>query len=688
MFRILLIASFIVISAAASGFTAETSVFPAETSVLAGKLQLRADSLNHEQRDDVITATGNVELDWDGSKLHADIAKYYRERGVVSASGGVKLEKDGDIFTGESAELEIEARKGVVNKADIFIKQNNIHLKSERIEKSSDQDFAMQRGTLTTCDGEVPAWKFRVDDLKLTLDNFAVGKNAFFYLRDMPVLWLPYFIFPAKTERQSGFLFPSIGSSSKKGFFLDIPFYWALSPSMDLTATPDLQSKRGTGFGLEYRNMGYNKGIGEDKGYLIYDRQKDKFRGELDIKQQINFSDDTYLRADLNLTLDRDYFRDYGTTSGEYNKQYLESIAFLTHRRDDLLYTAGAVYTDDLYASDNKATLQQLAFASVNGTGKKLGASPLFYSFTGDVTYFDRQLGDTGQRVQLSPRLTLPVHAGSYLSGSVWGGYNQRFYNTDSAGVQNGWSERGLFDGGGSFRTEFARVYELSLGDAERVKHQITPEIGYSFNEQRDQSGLPFFDFDDRVLGGEMLTFSVLNSLVGRSATGEAVQYRDLLRFLVSQGYQLGGDHRDLEVIVDQSRPFTDTRALIELFPLPKWRLFSDNRFSPYSGNVTNASLGAEVGDPKGTRAFLDYHHAEKRLDYIEGRATYSDLKPYTFSAAGRYSFDRPGFLETLYSVEYKHQCWGLTFSYRDRIDNREFTVSFNLSGLGTFRLL
>src|SRR6185369_1650290 len=50
-----------------------------------------------------------------------------------------------------------------------------------------------------------------------------------------------------------------------------------------------------------------------------------------------------------------------------------------------------------------------------------------------------------------------------------------------------------------------------------------------------------------------------LNSLVGRSATGEAVQYRDLLRFLVSQGYQLGGDHRDLEVIVDQSRPFTDT---------------------------------------------------------------------------------------------------------------------------------
>ena len=681
MFRILLITTLIVISTAASGLSAETSL-------PAGKLQLRADSLSHEQGDDVITATGNVELEWDGSKLFADIAKYYRERGVVSASGGVRVESDGDILAGESAELEIETKKGFVNKADIFIKKSNIHLKGERIEKSSDQDFAIQRGTLTTCDGESPAWSFRVDGLKLTLEDFAVGKSAFFYLGDMPVLWLPYFLFPAKIERQSGFLFPSIGNSSKKGFFLDIPFYWALTQSSDLTMSADLQSERGAGFGLEYRYLGYNKGIGRDRGYLIYDTQKDKFRGELDLKHQVNFTDATYWRADLNLTLDRDYSRDYGTTSGEYNRQYLESVTFLTHRSDDLLFTAGAVYTNDLYASDNHSTLQQLPFAGVSGSGKKLGGSPFFYSFAGNIINFDGSEGDTGQRVQLSPRLTLPVHAGRYLSGSFWGGYNQRFYNADLPGVQNGWSERGLFEGGGLLRTEFAKVYELSPGGTGRVKHQITPEIAYSFTQKRDQDNLPFFDFDDRVLGGDLLTFSVLNSLIGRSLTGESVQYRDLLRFLASQGYQLSGDHRDLEVIVDQSRPFTDTKAQVELFPLPKWRIFSDNRFSPYNGNLTNAVVGTEIGDPKGTRASLDYRHAEKRLDYIEGRVTYADLKPYTFSAAGRYSFDRPGFLETLYSVEYKHQCWGVMFSYHDRLDDRTFTVNFNLSGIGTFTLL
>jgi LPS-assembly protein len=499
---------------------------------------------------------------------------------------------------------------------------------------------------------------------------------------------VPYFIFPAKTERQSGFLFPSIGSSSKKGVFLDIPFYWAMSPSSDLTATADLQSKRGVGLGLEYRYLGQNKGIGENKSYIIYDTLRNDFRGELDLKQQVNFTGNTYWRADLNLTLDRDYFRDFGTASGEYNKQYLESVAFLAHRRDDLLFTFGGVYTDDLYASDNRATLQQLSFASFDGTGKRLGSSPLFYSFTGSFIYFDRQLGDTGQRFQLAPRLTLPVNYGNWLSGSLWGGYNERLYDAHSSVVQNGWRERGLFETGGFLRTEFARVYGLDLGDVERVKHQIIPELSYSFTQRREQENLPFFDFDDRVLGGDLLTFSIMNSLIGRSSTGGTVQYRDLLRFLISQGYQLGGNHRDLEVIVDESRPFTDTRAQLEFFPLPKWKLFSDNRISPYSGNMTNASLGTEIGDPKGTRALLDFHHAENRLDYLEAKVTYADLKPYTFSAAGRYSFDRPGFLETLYTVEYKHQCWGLLFSYRDRLDNREFAVSFNLSGLGTFRLL
>lgn len=653
-----------------------------------GEIVLKADRLSHEQKEDVIRAAGNVEVDWSGSRLYADMAEYYREKGVVAARGAVKLVKGGDTLSGDSAEFEVNSKNGVITNGKIFIKNSNLHLGGAKIEKSGEQDYRIESGTITSCDGEKPSWKFKVDDLKLTVDDFAFGKNAVFYLAETPVLWLPYLIFPAKIERQSGFLIPTAGNSSKRGAFLEIPYYLAVSQSMDMTFAADLQSKRGVGIALEHRYLGVDKGLGNSRGYLIYDMQKDKFRGDLELKQQANFTGNTYWRADASLTLDRDYFRDYGTMSGDYNRQYLGTTAFLSHSRDDLLLTGGAEYFDNLDAANNSATLQKLPFITFNGTGSKLPGTPLYYSFSAAVTNFDRDSGDRGGRFQLSPRLLLPLRGGDLFYGSVWGGYNQRFYSAHAAGEANGSSSRGVFESGAWLRTELSRVYDSSIGGMDRVRHLVTPEISYSLTEKRDQSDLPFFDYDDRPVGGQLLTFSLHNTLTGRYQKEGKAEYRDIMRFTIAQGYQLSGERRDLLALVDYGRRFGDTKLLLELFPLPGWRLYTDNRISPYNGNVTNSSLGAEAGDPKGTRASLDYHHAERVLDYIEGKVTYAELKPYTFAASGRYSFDRPGFLETLYSLEYKHQCWGVVLSYRDRIDNKEVSFTFNLSGLGNFKLL
>ena len=56
---------------------------------------------------------------------------------------------------------------------------------------------------------------------------------------------------------------------------------------------------------------------------------------------------------------------------------------------------------------------------------------------------------------------------------------------------------------------------------------------------------------------------------------------------------------------------------------------------------------------------------------------------PFILNYTGRYSFDRGDFLESTYAIEYKAQCWSLTFSFRDRPDNREFLVGFTLAGVG-----
>ena len=654
-----------------------------------GQVLIKADTVSHDQQEEVVSAKGNVEVQMSGSTLYSDTAAYFMEKGRVTAAGGVRLVKDGDTLSGDIAEFDVEAKTGIVSNGKLFMKKNNQHVSGDRIEKTGEQDYRVKNGTITSCDGDKPVWKFKVDDLKLTVDEFAFGKNAIFYMRDIPVFWLPYIIFPAETERQSGFLMPTAGNSTKKGAFLEIPYYWAISPSQDLTVTADLQSKRGPGAAVEHRYLGLNKGFGKTNAYLIYDTEMAKFRGDIELKQQVDFTQNTYWRANVNYTLDRDYYKDYGTMSGDYNKQYLSTTAFLSHRLDDLLLTGGVNYLDNLDLPDNGSTLQMLPFFTVNGTGRKIPGTPLYYSFATAAINFDRDSGDHGQRLQLFPKLVLPVSSGDLFSGSVWGGYNQRFYSAQTSGAgENGSSQAGLVEAGGELHTDFAKVFAADFGDIDRVRHLVTPQLSYSLTENRGQGDLPFFDYNDRVVGGQLLTFALINTLSGRSSKGGQPQYRDLLRFTVSQSYQLSGGRRDLLVMVDDGRLFTDTQLLLELFPAPSWRLFADTRISPYNGDVTNSVLGFAGGDPKGTTVSVDYTHAENLLDYIAGTITSADFKPFVASATGRYSFDRPGFLETLYSLEYKGQCWGVIFSYQDRLDDKLFSFTVNLSGLGNFKLL
>ena len=670
-----------------------------------GEARVRADRVTHEQNEDVIRADGNVELLWGGMTLYADMARYLQGEAEVQAEGRVKLLKDGDVLTGDRVRLRLEPRTGMVENGHMFVKKTNLHLRGAQIEKTGEQDYRLKQGSVTSCDGEKPSWKFLVDDLKITMDDFATGRNAFFYLGEIPVFWTPYILFPVKTERQSGFFFPKFGNSGKKGVFLDIPYYWAISPSSDATVDLDLQSKRGAGIGLDYRYLSGNKGHGENQAYLIFDTKQDRFRGDVALKQQVNFTPDTYWRADVNLTLDRDFYRDYGVFSGEYNKQYLGTTAFLSSRHDTLVASGGVDLIHDLDANNNRATLQKLPYLSLMGTGEGIGSTPFYYSFTSSMVQLQRDVGGTGERFSFTPTLGYGRQLADGVTGRGWVGYGQRFYHATTETGAEGWHGQGAAEGGISLQTQLGRTFDVDLMDMSRLRHLIVPELRYEFREKRDESELPFFDFDDRPTTGQTVTVSLQNVLTGKSVRGDQVAYRDLLRLTLSQGYQMSGERRDLLVLADDGRPFADTRLKAEAFPIPELRIMADLRVSPYSGNLTNGAIGVDGGAAKGNQLGLYWHHVQGqvdnsfrslfddgRLDYLEGRFTLVELQPFTLSALGRYSFDKPGFLETLYSVEYKHQCWSLNVTYRERLTNNdrggqstnnELTFNFTLAGLG-----
>src|SRR5438876_905766 len=76
-----------------------------------------------------------------------------------------------------------------------------------------------------------------------------------FLVKDVPVFYFPYFVFPANTQRESGFLIPRIGYSNRRGYQYEQPFFWAISKSTDATIATDLESAARVGIIGEYRYM-------------------------------------------------------------------------------------------------------------------------------------------------------------------------------------------------------------------------------------------------------------------------------------------------------------------------------------------------------------------------------------------------------------------------------------------------
>jgi LPS-assembly protein len=246
-----------------------------------------------------------------------------------------------------------------------------------------------------------------------------------------------------------------------------------------------------------------------------------------------------------------------------------------------------------------------------------------------------------------------------------------------------GETEIGLALAGARASTSFSRLFDVSVGGLSRIRHILTPGLDYSFVQENGQGQLPFFDYDDRVVGQNLISWSLANSITGRFDTAGGVEYRDLFNFRLSQGYQLTGERRDLLAPADEGRRFTDVRLEAVAHPFKALSIDTDSRFSTYHAAVTTAAIGATVDDGKGNEAGIAYRRIAGALDYLEGKLSLNLVKPFVFQYTGRYSFDRDDFLEKYFVLEYRHQCWSVALSYRDRPDNREFLVNFSLAGIG-----
>lgn len=648
-------------------------------------MRIRADLMEHDTASNQISAKGTVEMVWQDMAMTAEQAILNRTTGILTATGNVYLTKAGDTLRGDRLVLDTGTGRAEMDQGRIFLSQGNFRAKGETIARLGDDSYSMQSGELTTCDATVPSWKFGASKLDVTVEEYAVGRNVVFYVKDIPFFYFPYIILPVKRERQSGFLFPKLGNSSKRGVSIDIPYYWAISPSQEATIDLDIQTRRGVGIGLDYRYLRSRDSVGSLGGYLINDTTENRLRGELVQFHREQFADNLSFISSLNLVSDETFLRDYSDKNGDYNRQYNDSRAVLTKFWDNWLASGQAIYTQDFSTASNTTTLQRAPEISLYGVRQAFPYLPnLYLDLDLLLTNYYRDQGMQGQRAVLEPRLT-SVHSllGGRLNLSLFAAAQLRSYNVNDAapGIEDRQTLL-LPKAGAQLSSSFSKVYDSTLFGFTRLRHELVPAIDFLYVGAEDQETLPLFDQLDRINRQQTVAFSLASYLGGKLQHQNSAEYRNLMTLRLLQQYTFSGTRTDLTTLVDDERSWGDLILESETWLDRRLRLLLDIRYNHRNAAISSTAIGAEYNDQRGSTAHIAYRKADLQVEYLEAGTTLSLTAPFYFTYKGRYSMDGDELLESTYALEYRHQCWSVLFTYQNRPDSHSWGINFNLAGL------
>ncbi|SHJ06516.1 LPS-assembly protein [Roseomonas rosea] len=285
-----------------------------------------ATEVEYDQNENRVTASGAVEA-WQGERiLRADRFTYDRDTGIAIAEGNVQLlEPDGQVLFADRVDLQGGMRDAVVQGLRGLLAQNGrvaANGARRRTTESGAVIMDLSRVVYSACDLcaddplAPPIWQLR--SRLATQDGEARRirfRDATVDFAGVPAFYTPYLSMPdPSTPRSSGFLTPSFGQTNYLGAFAEVPYYWAIDDSSDVTITPMVATQAPPSGFFNYRqrfnfgqlsaqgSLGYMNGkeSSEEKGWGGHIFSRGSF--VIDENWQAGFSvnratSETYLRA-------------------------------------------------------------------------------------------------------------------------------------------------------------------------------------------------------------------------------------------------------------------------------------------------------------------------------------------------------------------------------------------------------
>ena len=668
----------------------------AESDADPGTIHVSADEADLVE-EGVSRFTGNVTVEQDSRQLRSDVIVYDQFDEAIEAEGNVRLWDEGVFLTGPRARADIE--QDVVTfgpSAQYMLEAEHGHGDAAEIRSQGGDRITATDVSYTTCNPGEADWRITASEVVFDRDeSIGTARNMWFEFMGQRVFHLPWISFPLGSQRKSGFLSPTFGTSGSSGVEVTVPYYFNLAPNYDATLTAHTMSDRGVQAQGEFRFLSRTYGFGRFAAeHLPSDSQFDDDRSAFDLAHRHQWSDRWSTDGRFEWVSDDEYLEDFGSSLSQSSRTHLP-------RQFDANYRGGGWRTrvrfQDFMTLDRSinrpyARLPQVLVRTnrpQNNNAPNLGA-------TAELTYFDHESRTTGARIDLQPALTYPMRsAAAFVLPKATlhiTGYN--LHRTTAEAARDDTPSRLLPSFSLDSGLFLERPFSL-LGKS--LTHTIEPRIYYLLVPYDRQDDMPRFDTSRPTFSFAQLFRE--NRFSGGDKIGDANQVTLALasRLLDESGGELAragiGQIRYLRdrkvTLAEGDEPETtrtsDLVAEVEARPGRNWRLRAglqydtsvdrtekhvlNARFQPNRRSVINAGyrLVRDINPNK------TIEQADLSFAWPLGR---------DWRTVGRWSFalneDSNPTLEAFGGLEYDSCCWGFRAVARrfrrsgDRIDGED----------------
>lgn len=667
-------------------------------------VHLNADTLSYDEETGVAVAEGNVELALGNRTMRADRIRYDSGTGEADLSGKVRYKDAGDEFAFERITIDLDSETGVLYNGTIQIRSNNYLIASQKIEKTGKSTFLIEKGMLTTCpcDPE-PDWKFEVRRSRVTLDEYAYGKDITFRIRGVPVLWLPWGAFPVKLTRQSGLLLPNFSSNRSRGYTFQMPYYHVINRWSDATLTLDAMSNRGYRPELEYRYALNPESEGALRATYFHDRRERRNRGRY-FGENVFRSGPFTANAKLEVATDPRYYLDLIDSDALRSQRHARSEGFASLSGANTEHALSIVWNKDLQETpgpDN--TVQRLPEYAMTLLPWRLPVGGFDLSGEISAARFHRGDGSDELRARGFGEISraVPLYRSVVLVPFFFADVLETRYERAPEGTTSG--GRFVPGGGVSLTAETRRDF------TERgLVHTARAAAGYRYVPRVRQDDLPVTDRWSRLAKQSQFAFTVSQRLLG--VTDNTVP-KEILSLNIEWAYDLEGKDPPGTPYVDPLAPYvralrdqidtgagrpprqnddaSDVYARMGFAPLDRWRVQAEALFDPVETAFTVGAVGGEYRRDDDHRILAEYRVSRDLAEDVRGFFAWRLLRWLRVQAQANYSV-RNGYLSdgsAGLSVFPRSDCWnvGLTVERKTQPDDTSVKLSFGLKGIGSF---